>query len=153
MRGGQPTSAVGARHLTKSAPRFPATQSPGTSDSKVSGELLDLRTAGIDHFVAGLEAVGRQFPLFNFNYPEIHIKRFTCVLQSFMFHFPYIILKLRLSGKSRIPHDSDPFRNSGVVNFSLCPRDSSELGMSPEFLLLQKGVPHQSQSLIIDSWL
>jgi len=88
-----PAQSDGARHWTKSAPRFPATESPGTSYSIVSGELLNSWTAGIDRFVAGLEAVGRQIPLPRFNYAEIHIKRLTCVLQFFLFFFPYIMLK------------------------------------------------------------
>ena len=70
-----------------------AAKSPGTIDPKVFGSLLDLWTAGIDHFVASLDAWSRQIPFSIFNYPEIHINRLTRGLQSITSFFPHILPK------------------------------------------------------------
>jgi hypothetical protein len=70
-----------------------AAKPPGTSDPKVIGSLLDLWTAGIDHFVASLDDWNRQVPFSIFNYPEININRLTRGLQFFSLFFPYILSK------------------------------------------------------------
>lgn len=64
-----------------------------TNDSIISGELLDLWTAGFDQF-----AVSRQIPLSSFKYSIIRIKPLAWILQSFILHFPYIMSKFNYSG-------------------------------------------------------